>query len=460
MTMCCGCDTNIIREDGFEQLHVHTSMGSILDGFGEPEEYALRAKEQNMKFLTITDHGMMSAIPRQMRAAEKMGLHPIYGCELYLNDMQRPGVFYKDLDPIQQKAFRKSYHLLAIAYNETGYKNLVKLSSYAWEHGFYYKPRVNYAVLNQYKEGIYFTSCCYNSEIGQAFERGGADEADQMIEWYMAMFPGNFWLEIMLLDFKKQKPYDIYIIRAAEKYRLPIIITNDVHYCNAADARVQQYMLMIQRKSTIADIEKKQGDGEEVFELQDTNLSYKSVREINQKWRTDYSDAIPPEILEQAKANTVKLAESCKGVKLDRSLKLPQIDNADEKFQTAVMEGFMALKLPITKEYVDRIKEEIELICRKGFSSYLLIQQKIINEARRIAPELMGWDCEDEAVGPLRGSSGGSLACCCLGITTMDSLKHDLMFSRFLNENRGSRDIKYKFNKSKVVFTKENSLVA
>lgn len=452
MTACACCDTNLIREDGFEHLHVHTSTGSILDGFGEVEEYALLAKKQNMKYLTISDHGMLSCIPRQFRAADKMGLSPIVAIEFYLNDMQRPGVVYKDLDPIQQKTFRKSYHLLALAENEIGYKNIVKLSSYAWEHGFYYKPRINYDVLNRYKEGIYFTSCCYNSEIGQAFERGGADEADAMIERYMAMFPGRFWLEIMLLDFKKQKPYDLYIIKASEKYGLPLIITNDVHYANSEDSRIQQYMLMIQRKSTIADIEKKQGDGEEAFELQDTNLSYKSEKAINDKWKSDYYKEIPPEILSQAKLNTVKLAEKCRGLRLDKNLKLPQIEDADQRLREEVLRGFHSLKLPQTNEYAYRIQEELELICRKGFSSYLLMQQKIIDEARKKAPELFGWDCADEAVGPLRGSSGGSLVCYCLGITTVDSIKHDLMFSRFLNENRGSRNIKYKFERATLTF--------
>jgi DNA polymerase-3 subunit alpha len=167
---------------GFEHLHLHSDF-SVLDGLGTCEEYALRATQINQNFLTISDHGMLGAVPRQIRACDKVcdkfgkdKLSPIFATELYVNrlqpqsnsleDMQK---FSGDLSPEELLELRPSPHLLAIAHNEIGYKNLVRLTSWGWTKGFYRKPRVNYEQLEKHKEGLLFTSCCYNSEIGRAF---------------------------------------------------------------------------------------------------------------------------------------------------------------------------------------------------------------------------------------------------------------------------------------------------
>lgn len=215
---------------GFEHLHLHSDF-SLLDGYGMVEEYGSRAKEINQQYLCVSDHGAMGVIPRQIRTCEKNKLSPIFSCELYVNPHQ-PGDqklqdFIKDWSDDDKKKARKSYHLLAIATNEIGYKNLVKLSSWGWLHGFYRFPRVNHEQLLKYKEGIIFTSCCYNSEIGQAFDRGGEEVGEEMLLKYMDMFSPNFYLEIMLLDFEKQKPYDAFILKMKDKYGLPVILTND-----------------------------------------------------------------------------------------------------------------------------------------------------------------------------------------------------------------------------------------
>lgn len=456
--------------EGFEHLHLHTDF-SLLDGYGTVEEYAKRCKEINQRYLCVSDHGAMGVVPRQIRACENNGINPIFACELYVNPMQPELVggltmptFQKDLDDLQKKRVRKSYHLLAIAYNETGYSNLVKLSSWAWTRGYYYRPRVNHEQLMNNKEGIIFSSCCYMGEIGQAFDRAlhpeegtGSLEAAyeagyEMIEKYLQMFGENFRLEIMLLDFKKQKPYDKFILAAHDKYGIPLIVTNDCHYCLQEDSHMQRLMLMIQTNNTLGQIQRELAEAEarnetvDFFELQDQNLWLKSEEEINEKWLADYSDVIPYEILAQAKKNTVEICRQAEGVELDRSIKLPQIDDADEAFKAAIMEGAVKRQIPRTKEYLGRIKEEYELICRKGFSSYFLIQKMMTDEARRICPELLGWGDGHEAVGPGRGSAVGALVCYCLGITDVDPIKHDLLFSRFLSPARGGKSLKLKFN--------------
>lgn len=450
---------------GFEHLHLHTDF-SLLDGYGMVEEYAIRAPQINQKFLTVSDHGMMGVVPRQIKACEsickkhgKDTLSPIFACELYVNrlqpelndpdDMQKfmKGLGEEDLKEIRQYGA----HLLAIAYNETGYKNLVRLSSWGWTKGFYRRPRVNYEQLLKHKEGLFFTSCCYASEVGKAFDRGlttslelAEENGFAMIERYVKMFgKDHYFLEMMLLDFKKQSAYDAFIVKASQKYGLRLILTNDCHYCKQEDSQFQRLMLMVQTGRTIQDIEKAMAEDamKDFFELQDANLWMKSEEELNEKWLKDYSNVIPYELFSEAKKNTVWICEKAKGVKLDRSLKLPVLPDADEKLKELVMLGFKQRGLPKTREYLDRIKEEYSLICRKGFSSYFLLQKMMTDEARRISPLLLGWGDGTEAVGPGRGSAVGALVCYCLGITDVDPVYEGLLFSRFMSEARGGRSI-------------------
>lgn len=438
---------------GFEHTHLHTSF-SLLDGYGDPEEYSLKAKQNNQKFLCISDHGTMGAIPRQIKTCDENKLFPIFACELYVNPLQ-PKIgdgltssdFAKELNEEDKKKFRKSNHLLAIAYSKEGYSNLVKLSSWGWINGFYYKPRVNHEILMQHKEGIIFTSCCYNSEIGWAFETSGEDAAMSMVEKYLAMFGDKFYLELMLLDFKKQKPYDQFLLKAHDKYHIPLTISQDVHYCQPEDSAMQRLMLMVQTGKTISAIQEAIAKDEmaETFELQDQNLWMKSEEELNDKWEKDYKDVIDKDLFESAKLNTVKICEFAKGVELDRSVKLPQIPNAKEILKDEIVAGFKKRHLPKTSQYFERAKEEYDLICKKEFASYFLIQKMITDEARRVCPSILGFGDGSEAVGCGRGSAAGALICYCLGITDIDPIKHDLLFSRFLNPARGGKSMKLRF---------------
>jgi len=438
-------------ERGFEHTHLHTDR-SILDGFGMPEEYAERATKINQKYLCITDHGMMAAVPQQIKTCEEHGVCPIFGCEFYYQPDQPNKSQFQCMAPDQKAQIRKSYHLTALAHNEIGFRNLVRASSWAWCEGFYYKPRINKEILNTCKEGITFLSGCYNSPVGQAFDKFGPEAADRQIKEFMEMFGEHFMLEIMLLDFHKQKPYDAYIVGAAERFNLPIVVSNDCHYCNKEDSKFQRYMLMIAKKTTVADIEKKldADDKAEIFELQDQNLWMKSETELNEKWLESYQEIVPWEVFIKAKENSVKVCQKAKGVQLDRSVKLPQIPDADERLKSELAFGFKARGLKGKKEYERRLKEEYELIRRKGFSSYFVIQKMIIDEARRISPTVLGFGDGSEAVGPGRGSAVGSLVCYCLGITDVDPIRHGLLFSRFLSENRGGKSIRTKFTKPPI----------
>lgn len=441
------------------------------------EEYAERW-HQHGKYLCISDHGMLGAVPRQIKACDnickkhgKGRLSPLFACELYVNRMHREptpseadrAAYMKRLSPEELKEFRvKGAHLLAIAYNQTGYQNLVRLTSWAFLNGFYAKPRVNHEQLVKHREGLIFTSCCYNSEVGRAFDKHGEDAAFKVIEEYIEMFGrDHYYLELMLLDFAKQKPYDAFILKAHEKYKLPLIVTNDCHYCLEEDSHYQRLMLMVQTGRTLADIQKAMAEDamQDFFELQDANLWMKTEEELNAMWLAKYSDVIPLELFEQAKQNTVAICERAKGVQLDRRIKFPQLPDADERLKELVMAGFKFRDLPKSRTYLDRIKEEYGLICRKGFSSYFIIQKMMTDEARRICPILLGWGDGREAVGPGRGSGVGALTCYCLGITDVDPIREDLLFSRFMSEARGGRQMALRFKDMEPIPFEEDDVL-
>ena len=444
----------MIEITGYENCHLHSDH-SLLDGLGTCEEYSKRASQINQKFLCITDHGAQGAVPRQIKACEENNISPIFGIEFYqnrwqvaLHSNQERKQHMDTLNDEEKLRLRKSYHLLAIAYNEIGYSNLVRLSSWGYLSGWGgrpARPRVNYEQLLAHKEGIIFTSCCYASEIGVTFDKFGEDAAMDMVAKHIEMFGENFRLEIMMLDFAKQKPYDRFILKAHDKFGVPLVLTQDCHYCNKEDSKYQRYMLMVQTGRTIHEIEKLQAEGADLFELQDQQLWMKSEEELNDFWTSNYSDIIDYDLFKEAKRETVRICEKAKGVTLDRSNKLPQIPDEKAKLAESVFEGYKKRNLPQTAVYQGCLVEELDLINRKGFASYFLIQKMMTDEARRISPSLLGFGDGSEAVGCGRGSSVGSLACFCLGITDVDPIKHDLLFSRFLSEARGGKTMRLRF---------------
>lgn len=439
---------------GFENLHRHSDF-SLLDGLAKVAEYADYSKEANQQFLCISDHGVMGAVPQQIALADKHKLRPIFACELYICPLQ-PKVdnryesadIRKSLDPGTQKTFDKSNHLLAIAYNFKGYQNLVRLTSWAWIHGYYRRPRINHEILQQHKEGLIFTSTCANSEIGQAYLRNHDDqEGFDMIQKYLDMLGrDHFYLEMMMLDYKEQKPYDSFLQRAAIRFGLPMIMTCDCHFCRKEHSHFQHLMLMQQKNRTLQDIEILLASGDDdIFELQDTNLWMKSEPELNEMWEREYRDVIDYEMFKAAKSNTVEICKQCVGVELDRSIKLPELPDAARLLKEQIMKGFEERRLPKTQLYLDRIREEYSMICRKGFASYFLITQQITNAGRDICPSILGWGDGVEALGPGRGSVAGSLVAFCLHIHDVEPIKHDLLFSRFLSPSRGGKQTRLRF---------------
>ena len=441
------------EETGFEHLHLHTHF-SLLDGYGFCHEYTERAKRIGQRFLCVSDHGMMAAVPNQLKACEKDGIQPIFACELYVHPEQPElkigdkmgSTFLKDATAEERKEWRKSHHLLAIAHSEEGYRNLVHLTSWGWLHGFYHRPRVSHEQLEKHKAGITFSSACYNGEVGQAFGSGGEDAAYERIKVYKDMFGEHFYLEMMLLDFAEQKPYNAFLVKAHEKTGIPLIITQDAHYAEADDCLMQRKMLMVQTGKTMKQIEEamRLNEHADFFELQDENLWMKSEDELNAKWEEDGS--IDYELFKEAKRNSVRICEKAEGVQIDRSIKLPKLAEEDGALAEEVVKGMNWRHMPRSQVYMDRIREELGLIKEKEFSSYFLIQQMMTDEARRYWAEIFGGD-GSEAVGPGRGSGCGSLVNYLLGITDVDPIPHGLLFSRFLSPARGGKTMNYQFAK-------------
>ena len=428
-----------------------------MDGLGLVEEYAKRSKEINQKYLCITDHGVMGAVPYQIAQADKHNLSPIFGCEVYINRLQPKSAcredtaeYRKSLPEDQQKRFDKSSHLLAIAYNNEGYKNLVRMTSWAWIHGYYKRPRINWEVLQAHKEGLIFTSTCASSEIANTLWLDGEDAAFDMVKEYHNLIGENFRLEMMMLDYHLQKPYNEFLIKAHDRFGIPMILSQDCHYCRKEHSKVQQMMLMMGRDRTIAELEALKAAGEDVFELQDTNLWMKSEEELNEKWESDYQQNIDYDLYMQAKANSVKLCEFAKGVQLDRSIKLPSIEAEEKILREKALLGFEERNIPQSKLYLDRFEEEYALICQKGFCSYFLIQQMMVEEAMSKCKELYGWSDASNARGPGRGSVAGSLLAYALDLHDLDPIKHDLLFSRFLSPARGGWQMKTRFTEDPV----------
>jgi DNA polymerase-3 subunit alpha len=448
-------------ECGLEHIHRHTDY-SLLDGFATVQEYAEYSKSVNQKYLCVTDHGMMGVIPSQIRACKTHDLKPLFGIEAYYNSHQpalRTEAEYKKYvegcSEADKEVLKKSYHLLAVAASNEGYANLVKLSSWAYAYGRGgqpRRPRINAEQLAAHKEGIIFTSCCYLGEIGQAFDRKGPDAAEDMLCKYMAQFGDHFYLEIMLLDFKKQKPYDAWLVKMHDKYHIPIIVTQDCHYCKKEDSKYQRLTLMTRTKNTVQDIEAAlaKGDAQETFfELQDQNLWMKSEDELNEKWEADFMDIVPYEIFCTAKRNTVEVCRRAEGVTIDRSIKLPKLPDAEEKLWDALKTGYKWRGLSGPK-YASALRKEYELICRKDFASYFLITKMFCDEGRRICPQILGWGSGAEALAPGRGSAVGFLSCYVLGITDVDPIKHDLLPERFLSDARGGRQLILTFDEDPI----------
>ena len=392
----------------FTHLHVHTEY-SLLDGSSKIKELTARAKELGMDSLAITDHGVMYGVIDFYRAAKEVGIKPILGCEVYV----APGSRF---DRENTGGEDRYYHLVLLAENDQGYKNLMKIVSKGFVEGFYYKPRVDYEVLETYHEGVIALSTCLAGEVQKYLARGMYEEAMRSAQRYEGIFgKNNFFLELQDHGLPEQKMVNQGLLRLSRDTGIELVATNDIHYTFAEDEKAHDILLCIQTGKKVADEDRMRYAGGQYY--------CKSEEEMQ---------ALFP-YAREALENTHKIAERC-NVEIEFGVtKLPKYE-VPEGFDSwtylnhLCREGFKTRYPKDDGTLSRRLDYELDVIRTMGYVDYFLIVWDFINYARS----------KDIMVGPGRGSAAGSIVSYTLGITNIDPVRYNLLFERFLNPERVS----------------------
>jgi DNA polymerase-3 subunit alpha len=385
----------------FTHLHVHTEY-SLLDGMCPINKLVARAKELGMDSLAITDHGVMYGVIEFYQAAKEAGIKPIIGCEIYIATGSR---FSKG------NGDRNNFHLVLLAKNQTGYQNLIQLTTKAHLEGFYYKPRVDKELLEQHKEGLVALSACGSGELSQLILSGRYAEAKEAALWYQKTF-GDFYLEIMRHPIPELEAVNKYLVQMGAELNIPIVATNDTHYVNREDASAHDLLLCIGTNTTIHD-EKRMKMAGDFFYL-------KSPQEMAELYKD-----VP-----QAIENTERIAEMCNLEMEFGRLHLPEIGipaskTPDSYLAELCRQGLNQYYPDLTPEIEKRLEYELDVIKTTQFANYILVVWDIISFTKK-----------QGILYSVRGSAASSIVLHCLGITPLDPLEHGMIFERFLNIER------------------------
>ncbi len=408
----------------FTHLHVHTEY-SLLDGSGKIKEMVMQAKALGMDSLAITDHGVMYGVIDFYRACKAEGINPVIGCEVYV----APGSRFDKENGQSDDRYR---HLVLLAENNTGYSNLMKIVSIGYIDGFYYKPRVDYEILEKYSEGIIALSACLAGEVAVNLRRGFYEEAKESALHFQDIFgKGNFFLELQDHGIAEQQAVNQGLLRLSKETGIPLVATNDVHYTYSTDAAAHDILLCIQTQKKVNDDDRMRYEGGQYY--------LKSPQEM--KALFPYAQ----EALEQTHA----IAQRCQVEIVFGEYKLPKFDvpqgyTALEYLKKLCREGLERRYPNPSEELKERLEYEIETIQNMGFVDYFLIVADFIHYAK----------INGIAVGPGRGSAAGSIVSYCLEITNIDPIRYQLLFERFLNPERVSMpdiDIDFCFERRQEV---------
>ncbi|MGQ9730700.1 MAG: DNA polymerase III subunit alpha [Candidatus Zipacnadales bacterium] len=391
----------------FVHLHVHTEY-SLLDGACRINELVTRAAELGMPALAITDHGAMYGVIDFYKACQEAGLRPLIGCEVYL---ARRTMY--DRESAQDS---RPYHLVLLAADNRGYRNLMKVVSAAHLEGFYQKPRIDFELLHRHREGLIGLSACLQGEVPQLLLEDAFEAAQQKAEQYRELFgPDGFYLELMDHRIPDEKRVNLQLIELAKRTQIPLVATNDVHYLRQEDSYTHDILLCIQTNSTLKD-EKRLRFVPEQFHLRTPQEMYDLFAEV-------------PEALH----NTLEIAERSNVVLELGTLRLPHFPVPEGHTLSSYLRQLCEQNIPHRygerrPEVVERLNYELSIIERCNYSGYFLIVADFIREARG----------RGILVGPGRGSATGSIVCYLTGITNIDPLRYGLIFERMLNPERAS----------------------
>jgi DNA polymerase-3 subunit alpha len=390
----------------FAHLHVHTEY-SLLDGFSNIKKLVNRARELEMPALAITDHGTMYGVIEFYERAKEAGIKPIIGVETYMAARTM-----KERDPQEDK---KSSHLLLLAENQTGYRNLLKITSAAQTDGFYYFPRIDKDFLARHAEGLICSSGCLSAEIPRLLEQGQPDKARQTLDWYYEVFgKDNFFLELQEHNIPELERVNRQLLELGPRYQANFIATNDVHYIKQEDSRLQDILLAIQTGTVLSDPKR--------MRYESPTFYLRTPQEM-----ADIFKEVP-----QAISNTLSIAERCNVNLSVKDYRLPQFAvpegyTAESYLRSLCEQGAVRRygEASSSNEVRTRLEYELGVIHSMGFDAYFLIVWDLCRHAR----ERGIWY-------NARGSAAGSLIAYTLDITLVDPIKHDLLFERFLNPGR------------------------
>ena len=395
-------------EKNFTHLHVHTEY-SLLDGFSRVKTLVKRAKEKGMTAVAITDHGCMFGAIDFYKAAKAEGIKPIIGCEVYTAPRK-----LTDKDPNYDK---HQGHLVLLAKDMVGYKNLIKIVSKSYVDGFYYKPRTDMDELKKHSQGLIALSACLAGDVPRAIMNGNYDKARKLAMEYREIFGnGNYYLEIQDHGLPEQKQVNTEVVRLSRELNIPLVATNDVHYVDKDDAKIQDILMCLQMQKTIDDENRMKFPSDEFY--------LKSREEMEQLF---------PE-LEEALDNTNEIAERCNVEFEFNKYHLPRYDvpegyTTNGYFRELCQKGLVErYGEDCPEEYKERLEYELNTIENMGYVEYFLIVWDFINFAKQ----------NNIMVGPGRGSAAGSIVAYTLKITDIDPMKYSLLFERFLNPERVS----------------------
>jgi len=397
----------------FTHLHTHSHY-SLLDGLSKIDELVAKAKELGMEALALTDHGVMYGAIEFYKKASAAGIKPIIGCEMYIseNGMHEKRTGIDD----------KRYHLVILAENNTGYRNLIKLVTAAHLEGFYYKPRIDKELLRSHSEGLIGLSACLGGEISRAVLAKNNEKAKRVALEYQEIFgKGNFYLEVQQHHhIEEQNFVTPELIKISKETGIPLVATQDSHYTHTEDAHAHDVLLAVQTGNKLDDSDR--------LTMRDDDFSLLNGEMMHEKFKN-----LDQESISEAFENTNKIAERC-NVKIDLgktqlpNFELPKGYQSSDEYLRELSSAGLKTRYgdQIAPEILDRLNYELKVIKQTGFASYFLIVQDFVNWAKK----------GGIVVGPGRGSAAGSLVSYLLNITNVDPLKYGLLFERFLNPER------------------------
>lgn len=437
----------------FTHLHVHTEY-SLLDGSNKIKEYVKRVKELGMDSAAITDHGVMYGVIDFYKAAKEAGINPILGCEVYVAPNSR-------LDKELTGGEDRYYHLVLLAENNTGYANLMKIVSRGFTEGYYYKPRVDMEVLNQFHEGIIALSACLAGEVQRYITKGLIEEAKKSALKYEACFgKGNYFLELQDHGIPEQKTVNAALLKMSRELDIPLVATNDVHYTYAEDEKPHDILLCIQTAKKLADEDRMRYEGGQYYVKSEEEMkglfpyaweAVENTQRIADRCHVDIEFGVtklPHFEVPEGYDSWTYLNKLCMDGMYQRYGVWQEMQggNSDSEYDR-LRQNALAGEIPEgqTKESLfERLDYELNVIRSMGYVDYFLIVWDFINYAKM----------NDIMVGPGRGSAAGSIVSYCLKITDIDPIKYNLLFERFLNPERVSMpdiDIDFCFERRQEV---------